>query len=229
MWYRIIPNIVQHLLWIPVRFVLATGYGYRVYGRKNLRTIDPSRGVIFACNHAAKIDPVVMIAALSPLSRFYPIFSVTMLPEEYLGHGLVRYLMGPVFTTLYGGFPVQRGLKNYDKALRHHIKILKEKGSVLIFIEGKMTKDGNLGGARPGIGYLAEATNAVVVPVALSGTYNHSAAKGISRSQRLSVTFGKPLDVKELIEDAPLHHPDRLYHIANQIRDGIAKLLPRHE
>ena len=225
MFYRIIPNIFQHLFWIPVRFILHLFYGYTVRGKENLRGVDFSHGVIFASNHAAKIDPVVFVAALSPFSSFYPIFSVTMMPTEYQKHGAIRHLMKPLVASVYGGYPVEKGLANYDKALRHHIHILADSGSIFIFPEGRMTRDGVLSEPRPGVGFLAERSGAVVIPVGIKGTYEHRLFKGVSRKQPFSITFGKPLNPSDLLEDAPIHKPERYYYVAGKIMEGITEAL----
>jgi 1-acyl-sn-glycerol-3-phosphate acyltransferase len=90
------------------------------------------------------------------------------------------------FLNALGGFPVDRrgaDLEAIDVARR----ILHRGDCVVIFPEGKCMPPGQLGQPRRGVGRLAQATGATVVPVAITGTEPTSTRRVPLRRIRVQV------------------------------------------
>ena len=106
----------------------------------------------------------------------------------------------------------------------HHIQILNDGGSLCIFPEGWMTRDGNLLKAHGGVAYLLEKTGVPVVPVAISGAFKLSIKKFITRGAKITVTFGTPVYKKELFSN-PVVEVEEYKTKAQIILDHVGDLL----
>ncbi len=169
---HIVAWILQSLLWVPGQVALRFRFGYRVVGLENLKKIVSRRnGVLFVVNHRTQLDPVFVAAILPFFSLLRPMHFMSLPPAEYAHLPFGRHIYGGFLFKIFGAYPAYRGLKDYEVALRHHIRLLKEGKSVCIFPEGGITKhpEGKPQKARPGVAYLAKRTGAVIVPVALTG------------------------------------------------------------
>jgi len=223
--YRLAPLILQNTIWFPTRIFLYTFFQFNIQGQKYLKNIDRSHGVIFAPNHASPADPILVTAALNFLSHFYPCFYVSLERSHYAHLTYLRYLTHPLFFKAWGAYPVKRGIKDYEKSLKPHIDILKDKNSLVLFIEGGISKNGTTTTAKPGIGYLTEHTGATIVPVAISGAHHISILKSLIKRQTITINFLEPLDTKKLLTEAPVESRARMYYIANTVLQKIINAL----
>lgn len=162
------------LLWPAVWAVLKVGFGLQVHGRRHV----PRRGgVVFATNHVSFIDPVV-IALACPRP-------VVFLAREALFHvpwlGLILRGMGAI--------PVDR--RETETGIRQAIRLLTRGRAVVIFPEGGRQVSGELGKAKPGVGFLAGCARVPIVPMLLSGT-REAMPPGARRLKRakIEVAFG---------------------------------------
>ncbi|MDP3988995.1 MAG: lysophospholipid acyltransferase family protein [bacterium] len=223
--YRYIPIVLQSLVWIPVRLWLRIVFQFTIRGTKHIQNIDTSRGVIFASNHASVMDPLVIAASFPFLSRFFPFFYVALNRSHYMHLKYLRYLTWPLFFKAWGAYPTVLGIKDYEKALKPHIQILNDGGSLVLFLEGHRSKDGTTGPARPGIGYLAEHTNATIVPVAIGGTYHASTRAGLQEGLTTEITFLEPIDTATVLQSAPTDPRERMYYVAHTTLEKITRAL----
>jgi 1-acyl-sn-glycerol-3-phosphate acyltransferase len=173
-----------------IRLVLAplTRLIYRpeVHGAEQVPQTGP---VILAANHRAAVDTAVI-----------PI--VTPRPVSFLGKAEYFNRSGPkgrlVAASLRGlGYvPVERGNAMAGlAALEAARKVLDAGGAFGIYPEGTRSLDGRLHRGHTGVGALALATGAKVVPVALSGTEKvQPIGKRFPRVAKVTVRFGAPLD-----------------------------------
>ncbi|MCL6633690.1 MAG: 1-acyl-sn-glycerol-3-phosphate acyltransferase [Alicyclobacillus herbarius] len=136
-----------------VRLYYQVFYRVRVMGHP---IPDLSQGpVIVAGNHVSMNDPVLLSAFLSPSIRF-------MAKEELFRVPGLCWLIRKM-----GAFPVvRRGIG--IGAIRKGLAILRAGGMVGIFPEGTRNHGGPLLPAKPGVGFLAVRTGAVIVPVAIT-------------------------------------------------------------
>jgi 1-acyl-sn-glycerol-3-phosphate acyltransferase len=159
-------------------------YRYRVHGRENV----PARGaVLIASNHQSFFDPVLVGLGLSR--------QITIMARESL-------FRVPGFAALIrslNAFPVKRG--GFDReAIRRAVEVLDEGRLLLLFPEGRRTRDGRLGPPKPGIALLARKANVPVVPAVIHGAYEawppHRALFRLFVPIR--VAFGAPLRADRL-------------------------------
>jgi 1-acyl-sn-glycerol-3-phosphate acyltransferase len=185
----------------------------KVSGKEHLKG---HRQVIFAVNHASELDPLVVQAALGSMSRYSPLFFVSG-PIWWFKDKLFkwrRYIYTKTFFKMLGAYPVVAGQHDYAASLVDHVAILKQGYSMVIFPEGGLTKDGNIGEARGGVVYLGEATNIAIVPVAISGTFQLNPRSFFSRSRPISIEFGAPQYASDLLTAQVISHQENPYKAA---------------
>ncbi|MEU3051513.1 lysophospholipid acyltransferase family protein [Streptomyces sp. NPDC006984] len=176
------PYLLARLLLTPlVRLV----YRPVVRGKSKV----PQRGaVIFASNHLSFIDSIV-IALLCPR----PVHFIAK-DAYFTGTGLKGALSRCFFTT-FGCIPVDRsGLRSAQASLEAAERVLTDGRAFGIYPEGTRSLDGRLYRGRTGVAWLALATGAPVVPVALTGTDRlQPVGRRLPRYHRIVVEFGSPL------------------------------------
>jgi 1-acyl-sn-glycerol-3-phosphate acyltransferase len=77
--------------------------------------------------------------------------------------------------------------------LAHHIDIIRARGSLCIFPEGRTTPDGNIQPAKGGVSYLAYITGAPIIPTRIGGVFRFSCKDFLLGRRHLSITYGKPM------------------------------------
>lgn len=227
-WYSLPPRVLQTLAWLPTRLLLNFFCHFEVRGRKNLAGLT---NAIFAPNHANELDPIVLTAALSPFGRFAPMYYVSDAVENFQkkDFGWRRHLYKGWFFKSWGSHPVATGLKNYEKALVPHVKIIKNGGSLCIFPEGYITRDGKLREARGGVVFLSTHTGTPVVPVAISETFKLNPSDFFKRKRHVVLEFGKPIYPQALIEDEKKHIFEHYRVSASFVLERIFDLLEKHK
>lgn len=150
-----------------LRFFMLFVFRIEFKGRENM---PKEGGVILASNHRSYWDPVMLALASPRKLRF-------MAKSELFKNKL----FGGLITSL-GAFPVQRG-KGDIGAVKSALTILKNDGVMLIFPEGKRSKD-DTAEAKPGAVMLAIRAKTPIVPAYISGKYGWFS--------KVTVTFGEP-------------------------------------
>ena len=117
---------------------------------------------------------------------------------EYLqGAGLIGWIKRLWFGEFGGMIPVDRSdARAAARSLELAEEHLAKGGAFGIYPEGTRSRDGMLHKGRTGVGRLAAATGAVVIPCGLTGTdkVQPVGASGF-RPHRVTVRFGPPVDV----------------------------------
>ena len=191
-WYFLSPLILQKLIWIPTNLMLGVFGRMEIYGLENLASLGHSNA-IFALNHSSEMDVFLLPAALPFFSRFSPIFYTSREKSFYVNSGWRRNFYGGSFFKAWGAYPVTTGLSDYDASLKNQLAILRDGGSLCIFPEGGVTRDGNMRPAKGGVAHLSYATKLPIIPVRLGGTYKSSFLSLVSGRCRLSIAFGAPV------------------------------------
>jgi long-chain acyl-CoA synthetase len=92
------------------------------------------------------------------------------------------------------------------------------------FPEGERSPDGKLQPFKPGIGMLLNHFRVPVVPVSIRGTYEAMPrGKAVVRLAKITVVFGQPLDVQDLVEHQGEDGQPR-DQILQALRDRVAEL-----
>lgn len=199
--FYLTPLILQKSIWPQIRAMLLFFTHLEVNGLENLEGLDAN--VIFAANHTSELDPILVPASLPFFSRFSPVFYVTLARSEYNNSGWRQAFYGGFIFKLLGGHPAYLGLKDYEKSLINHTKLLSAGKNLLIFPEGKITREGNgvngiIQKAHGGATYLSETMGRPIVPIGISGVFNMSNADFFCRRRKVIVNFGKPIYKEEL-------------------------------
>lgn len=142
------------LRWV-LKGLLMLCFRLRVTGTEHL----PARGpVIFAANHPSQMDPLVLGAAIPRRFTFLAAAEMLAMP-----------LLGPLVRPFHP-VPVHRG--RFDlRAIKDCLEHLRGGDALLIFPEGKISRDGRLNPPHEGLAFLAHRAGVPVVPIGLRGTY----------------------------------------------------------
>jgi 1-acyl-sn-glycerol-3-phosphate acyltransferase len=174
------------------------GLIYRVLWRPQVTGLEhiPRHGpVILASNHLSFIDSVVIPLTVPRRVRF-------LAKAEYFEGTGLRGLAHKVFFRLVDAVPVRRDAQRASMAaLDAALEVLSGGSAFGIYPEGTRSRDGRLYRGRTGVGWLAMASGAVVVPVTLEGTDRvQPIGHRIPRVRRLRICFGEPIDPGPWIE-----------------------------
>lgn len=165
--------------------------GWEVRGREH---VPREGGLIVASNHVSFWDPpLVGTAAMRELH---------FLAKEELFRTPV---LGPLIRA-FNAIPIRRGVADLS-GLSKAMVVLRAGGALLMFPEGTRIRDGRLHAARPGVGMLAVATDARIVPAYVSGSNRPS--RWFFRLGRLRVSFGPARTWRELAGPEAGHPPGR--------------------
>jgi 1-acyl-sn-glycerol-3-phosphate acyltransferase len=180
-WLKNSDNFLYKVVLFLVFWFFKIVYRNRIYGAENFHP----GSAILAANHCSFYDP--------------PLLSVS---TPYEVHFLARktlfdpFLFGRLIRRL-NAHPVSG--KAQDVAVfKTIVRLMKEGKKVIIFPEGKRSKDGSLHPMKPGVAMLILRTGAAVVPAYLHGTFAiwPSRRKLPRLSGKTACVFGTPLHFK---------------------------------
>jgi 1-acyl-sn-glycerol-3-phosphate acyltransferase len=162
-------------------------------------------------NHLGDADTAILLG-------FLPVLPEALAKVELYVFPILGKLMD-----WYGIIWLHRGRPD-RRALRCAIDGLTEGRYIVIAPEGRYSLNHRLEEGGPGAAYLALKTNALIVPIALTGTENSTVYGTLRRLKRpkISLTVGQPFHL--LTEDAEI--PDDLQSGTRQIMESLAQLLP---
>jgi len=153
--------------------------GWEVHGREH---VPKAGAVIVASNHISFWDPLLVGTAAIREQHF-------LAKEE-----LFRPPLGWLIRT-YNAIPIRRGMADLS-GLSKARDVLRAGRSLILFPEGTRARGDELRPARPGLGMLAVATDALVVPTCILGS--DRPRKWLVRQSKLRVDFGSPRTWREL-------------------------------
>ncbi len=165
-----------------------------IRGLDNIDKLPIGGGALFVANHHGKIDPFLVGSCL-PRSHYNKIKCLRFF--TYYGY-IRKKPYGPLIW-LSGAYSVQSGQGiPLNFILKRTINILKNKQDVVMFPTARMRKYFDPREARPGVAYLAEEANPVIVPVFLANTNRIKLKDLILRRRQVKVIYGKPFYFKDL-------------------------------
>ncbi len=182
-----------------------------VSGREN---IPPTGGVLLIANHTSFADP--------------PIAGPTCpRPVNFMAKSeLFRIPILAGFIRRTHAFPVNRGGAD-QHALRHAVRLLKKGEVLLIFPEGARSPDGRLQPFEAGAAFIALASDAQVVPMAIDGADRLlPRGKPILLPAKLRVRFGPPVDLSRFREQP--RSKELLQQVCDEMAAALRTLLPPH-
>ena len=180
-----------------------------VSGREN---IPRNGGVCFFSNHCGLFDIVLLLAYSGRVTGFIAKRELAFIPVLNL------------WICMLGGLYIDR--KNPRSALKtisRGIEKIKNGSAMIIFPEGHRSRGQGLLPFRPGALKLATQAEAVIVPVALTGTYElFEKNYRVNTDNPLKITFCKPVNT---IDIPPA---DRKQALSDQIYTVIREELERN-
>lgn len=183
-----------------------------IEGREHVPRTGP---VILAANHLSFVDSF-LIPLLSPR----PV--VFLAKAEYFEQPGVSGFLARTFFTAIGAVPVQRGAhRGAQGALDQALDVLADGGAFGIHPEGSRSRDGRIYRGRTGVAWLALASGAPVVPVAIIGSDRiQPIGAWLPRPGRITVRFGPPMS----FEPAPGNANQARRAITDDIMAAIGEL-----
>ena len=154
----------------------AIGKGKYKIEFRGVENIDRPGGFIIASNHVTALDPMFIGLASKRLFHY-------IAKKELFENPAMNFAMKHM-----NAFPVIRGIGDMN-AVNYGIELVKRGEVLVIFPEGTRSPDGSPKEAKSGVAYIARATEADVVPVAIH--IDKETSKTI-------VNFGKAIEYKDL-------------------------------
>ena len=200
-----ISRLYSVAMWVANAGVRAAGIRVEISGLEN---VPADRRCIFMCNHVSNLDPPVVLPLL-------PGHCSVLLKKE-----LMRI---PILGTAMrmGKFvPVERGHRREaaQASVAAAADALRSGLNILVFPEGTRSKDGRLSTFKKGPFFLAQQTQAPIIPIALSGTQK------MMRKGSIAITPGVA-HVRMLPAIEPAEYASR-EDLLRAVRQAIADALP---
>lgn len=177
-------NFMYKVGWILSRLVFKLFFRLKIEGADHVPVSGP---VILAANHASFLDPVLVGCSIQREIYF-------MARKTLMNNRFTKWLFNNLNTV-----PIDRdgtGVAGFKTILN----LLQAGHGVVLFPEGTRSRDGSLQPAKPGIGMLALKSNAPVVPVLISGSFEAlSRDRIVPKFTKICVRFGKPIDFKQYL------------------------------
>lgn len=203
---------LRMLIFIGIRLA----YKLRVKGRAHIPEEGPA---VVVCNHVSYMDALILGGACPRPLRFV---MDTPAYESLWLNGFCR---------LAGAIPIntsrQRGAGAGTRRALEQIKVALEKGEVvMIFPEGRLTRNGEIGSFQRGIERIVEQSAVPVIPAALSGlwggwgSYKDSPPfTGWPRNfhARVRLVFGAPIPPEQVTRE-------RLYERVKKLKQALDRL-----
>jgi len=200
--YHIFYSIAILLSWIA-----RVWCRWQVVGIENV----PKKGpLLIVANHINLADIPLLTVSLGRKAIF-------MAKEELFRSKFVGY-----FLRSFGSFPVRRGQPD-RRALHQAQKLLAEGGALIVFPEGKRSKNAQLQPAFLGAALIASRNGAPILPVGICGTEKIRNLASVLRRPQVVVNIGQPFY-------PPSANPElsktELIEFTDLIMRRIAELLP---
>jgi 1-acyl-sn-glycerol-3-phosphate acyltransferase len=167
------------------------GIKVNVSGAEN---VDASKGKIYISNHASYLDIFVQLAKLPDNVRMIYKKEINRIP-------ILGWAMWSVGFVALDRVKIRSAMKSLDKAAKR----VREGLSVVIYPEGTRTLDGKIGEFKRGMFFLADKSQADIVPVSLSGTFELMPMGTLKiKPGTVNMVIGKPVKYrkdKELLDE----------------------------
>ena len=177
-------------MWVTNAGVRAAGIKIEISDKEN---IPSGRSCIFMSNHVSNLDPPVLIPLL-------PGRSSVLLKKELMNIPILGRAM-----RMAKFVPVERGSRRdaAKASVEAAAEALRSGLHILVYPEGTRSPDGRLSTFKKGPFFLAQETQAPIVPIALSGTQtmmrkgSYAITPGLARIQVLPVIEPSNYETRE--------------------------------
>ncbi len=166
-------------------------------GLENLQNLRPP--VIFAANHQSYMDVPTILSAMPARWRYRTASAMRkeFFTEHFHGHSFTNSLNYYLAALFFSAFPIPQREPGALATLRYMGELANDHWCVLIFPEGRMTRQGEIAPFQPGVGMIAAKLGIPVVPIRIDGMDRvlHESWK-MARMGRVRIAFGRPLELK---------------------------------
>ncbi len=178
------------------QFVVLTGAEVLVQGRANI----PSGGrVCFIANHQGAFDILLILGYSGKTPGF-------IAKRELLYAPLLNLWMLAIRCVFIERRNVRKSLAAIDRG----VESLKKGNPMAIFPEGTRSRDGVMGGFKPGSFKLATRADAVIVPVTLVDTASLYEKYRRFRAGKVRIVFHPPIPTENLPAEEKKDLPERV-------------------
>ena len=192
-------------MWVTNAGVRAAGIKIEIRGLEN---IPAGRSCIFMSNHVSNLDPPVLIPLI-------PGRSSVLLKKELMSIPILGRAM-----RMAKFIPVERGNRRdaAKASVEAAAEALRSGLHIIVYPEGTRSKDGRLSTFKKGPFFLAQETQAPIIPIALSGTQtmmrkgSYAIRPGVARIQLLPAIEPSDYATRE--------------ELMRAVRNAIAEALP---
>ncbi|MCL1812673.1 MAG: 1-acyl-sn-glycerol-3-phosphate acyltransferase [Treponema sp.] len=185
--------------------IVITGCSMTVTGREN---IPKEGGICFVSNHVGIFDVILAVAYSGRPFGFIAKKELLLVP----GINLWIFLLG-------GFFIDRKKPRKALKTINQGIKRINAGGAMLIFPEGTRSRGSGIGPFLPGALKLATHSKALIIPMAISGSYDVFEKTYRVIASPVSITFLSPVNPAEMSPQ------DRKTLLAEKLRTSIAETL----
>jgi long-chain acyl-CoA synthetase len=187
----------------------------RAHGLENLEGLQPP--LIFAANHQSYMDVPTILSALPARWRYLvaPAMRKEFFEQHFHGRSFTNSLNYYLSSLFFNAFPIPQREPGALATLRYIGDLANDKWCLLIFPEGRMTRDGEIAPFQPGVGMIASKLGIPVVPIRIEGLDRvlHQSWK-MARRGNVEIRFGPA--VRLVGED--------YLALARQVEDAVRKL-----
>jgi 1-acyl-sn-glycerol-3-phosphate acyltransferase len=210
----LIYKIAQCWSWL---LIFCTGCSVTITGREH---IPHKGGVCFVCNHGSIFDILLILATVGRPVGFVAKQELALIPVL----NIWIFLLGGLFID-------RKNIRKAVKTINKGISRIKQGGTMLIFPEGTRSKGQGLLPFHSGSFKLATQSDAPIVPIAITGSYEVFEKTYRIRAVPVSITFSPPIITANLpAENKRKHLADHVHDIIGQAlehnkRDNIAQII----
>lgn len=167
---------------------LKLGFQLQVVGSEYLRS---SSTFILAGNHTGFLDSLILVVACPMILYF--------LMERSVYHWA---FVGPLLRVFPNIIPIRQAAPR--GGLRAAEDVLKRNQPLVIFPEGKLTRDGTLSPFKPGVFRLQQHAQVPVIPFTISGGFNAWGwGQWLPRFTPIRITFHPPINSHSVTTPCP--------------------------
>ena len=182
-------------------------------------------GFLLCGNHASHLDAPAILAALP---RDVALRASTAAAKDVFGSDR-HPLRNAVSRLTTASLPIEREAE-FAKGLRVLERVLEERRPLVLFPEGKRSRDGALLEFKPGAAMLSVRTGSPIVPVRLDGM-TKALPKGafLPTAADVSVRFGAPIDpapYRRAIAEGRMSRKAAYAAMTQALKDAIAEMAP---
>lgn len=180
-WWRLGLAVARPAAWALFRI--------RVVGASRVPASGPA---VIASNHISSLDGPLLAIVIGRDRRRMTRF---VTGAEFFRRPVFGWIL-----RLFRQIPIRRGARD-DRALDEAIRTVRSGAIAGIFPEGRVNDepDAGLQRGRTGVGRIALAAGAPIVPVAIWGTHDRWPRSGLRRTRpwrtRVAIVFGTPVSV----------------------------------